>query len=222
MLSRLSFSTLVVFVTMVLTLLLATTSDAAKAKPKPTPKPTPSGAITLSQLTKAFAGKCPSKTTKEAITCKDALPYINSAIKKYGLKTKGQQAAYIATMAYESGYLIYDHNLVNKAQGTRSMLPAVSLRKFVDANKSVQKFWPQYPKGVDDNKIVDILIKNKLDFEPGAWWTVKGPGCTAGAAGLSSSKSSFTKWETTCIFGGADTVNARAAIFSTVYAAISK
>lgn len=71
--------------TLVITLLFAATGDAAKAAPKPKPKPTPkpaSGAVTLAQLTKAFAGNCPPKTTGEVITCKDALPYINAAIKK--------------------------------------------------------------------------------------------------------------------------------------------
>ena len=101
-------------------------------------------------------------------------------------------------------------------------MPATSLRVFVNANKSVQKFWPGFPAKVDNNKIVDVLIKNKLDFEPGAWWVINGPGCRSGAMGLSGIQSSFTKWETTCIYGGSDTVSARAAIFSTVYSAISK
>lgn len=70
--------------TLFITLFLAATVEAApKPTPKPTPKPKPaSGAVTLAQLTKAFAGNCPSKTTGEIITCKDALPYINAAIKK--------------------------------------------------------------------------------------------------------------------------------------------
>ncbi|KAF9168048.1 hypothetical protein DFQ26_001751 [Actinomortierella ambigua] len=143
-------------------------------------------------------------------------------MKKYKLTTKGQQAAYVANMAYEGGYLKYNHNLVNPSQGTRSIMPAVSLRIFVDANKSVQKFWKGYPKGVDNNKIVDVLIKKKVDFEPGAWWTRYGPGCAVVAKSLNGTVDSFIAWEKACINGGAETIPARAAIFKTVYAALSK
>ncbi|KAF9998990.1 hypothetical protein BGZ80_010694 [Entomortierella chlamydospora] len=198
---------LVAITFLVITLLLSHTADAA------------SGTITLSQLTKAFAGNCPKKTKGDAITCKDALPYINAAIKKYKLKTRGQRAAYIATMAYEGGYLKYNHNLNIHSQGTRSIMPAISLRTFVNANKSVQKYFPGFPN-INNDSIVDVLIKKHADFEPGAWWTVSGPGCAKVAAHLSSSKGSFVAWETGCINGGSETIAARAAIYKTVYAAI--
>ncbi|KAF9928946.1 hypothetical protein BGZ67_006644 [Mortierella alpina] len=219
MLKRIPFSALVVLITLAVTLLF---SNAVAAAPKPkAPKPkAPSGAINLGELTKAFAGHCPKKTTGDVITCKDALPYINAAIKKYNLKTRGQRAAYIANMAYEGAYLQYNHNLVNPSQGTRSIMPAVSLRTFVNANKSVQKFWPGFPKNVNDNTIVDVLIKRRADFEPGAWWTVAGPGCAQVASRLSGTQASFIQWEKTCINGGPETVAARAAIFKAVYAAI--
>ncbi|KAF9164440.1 hypothetical protein BGX21_002366 [Mortierella sp. AD011] len=198
---------LVAITFLVITLLLSHTADAA------------SGKVSLSQLTKAFAGNCPKKTKGEVISCKDALPYINAAIKKYKLKTRGQRAAYIATMAYEGGYLKYDHNLNIHSQGTRSIMPAISLRTFVNANKSVQKYFKGFPN-INNDSIVDVLIKKHADFEPGAWWTVSGPGCAKVAAHLSSSKSSFVAWETGCINGGSETIAARAAIYKIVYAAI--
>ncbi|KAF9410443.1 hypothetical protein BGZ94_001641 [Podila epigama] len=198
--------------------IISTTAAAPVSKPKPSQPTIPK--ITLKQLQKAFAGNCPAKTQGEVISCKDALPYINAAIKKYKLKTKGQRAAYIANMAYEGGYLKYNRNLVNKSQGTRSIMPAVSLRIFVDANRSVQKLWPRFPADVNNDLIVDVLIAKKLDFEPGAWWTVSGPNCPRTAAKLSSSQASFQAWQAACINGGADTVPARAAIYKTVYAAI--
>ena len=99
-------------------------------------------------------------------------------------------------------------------------MPATSLRVFVNANKSVQKFWPGFPAKVDNNKIVDVLIKKHADFEPGAWWAVSGPGCAKAASRLSSSQSSFLAWEQSCINGGF--VDARAAIYKTIYAAIAK
>ncbi|KAF8939789.1 hypothetical protein EDD21DRAFT_90684 [Dissophora ornata] len=241
---RISFMALVVLIALTITLLLAESAAAAKTtsskhSSKPTPKPSPkphksspkpakvthtpphkrSGAISIAQLTTAFAGNCPPQTTGDAITCKDALPFINAAISKYGLKTKGQQAAYIANMAYEGGYLKYDHNLVTHSQGTRSIMPATSLRIFVDNNPSIQKLFPGYPN-IDNNGIVDVLIQKKADFEPGAWWAVKGPGCAGAATGLSASQASFTTWEQSCINGGADTVSARAAIYQKVYASI--
>ncbi|KAF9435554.1 hypothetical protein BGZ76_006073 [Entomortierella beljakovae] len=217
MVKRISNLTLVVIFAIVVALLSVNVHSAPTPK-KPTPKP--KGAITLAQLTKAFAGNCPAKTAGDVITCKDALPYINAAIKKYKLKTRGQRAAYIANMAYEGGYLKYNHNLVNHSQGTRSIMPAVSLRIFVNANKSVQKFWPGFPAKVNDLTIVDVLIKKHADFEPGAWWTVSGPGCAKVAARLSASQASFVAWEKGCINGGAETVSARAAIYKTVYASI--
>ncbi|KAF9913783.1 hypothetical protein BX616_009584 [Lobosporangium transversale] len=218
---RSSFSVLMVLVAFIVTLFLSETVSSAPTK-KPTPKPKPArGLITLKQLTKAFAGNCPPKTVGDAITCKDALPYINAAIKKYKLKTKGQQAAYIANMAYEGGYLKYNHNLVNPTQGTRSIMPAVSLRIFVDANKPVQKLFPGYPN-INNDSIVGVLIKRKLDFEPGAWWTVAGPGCAKVAAGLRASEDSFVAWEKGCINGGLETIPDRARIYKAVYAAIAK
>ncbi|KAF9204221.1 hypothetical protein BGZ49_005563 [Haplosporangium sp. Z 27] len=156
----------------------------------------------------------------EVISCKDALPYINGAIKKYGLKTRGQRAAYIATMSFEGGYLKYDHNLISHSQGTRSIMPATSLRIFVDANKDIQSLWPNFPRGIDNNTIVDVLINAKVDFEPGAWWTVSGPRCSRLASRLSSSNSSFISWEATCINGGNSTIAERAAIYNATYTSI--
>ncbi|KAF9435071.1 hypothetical protein BGZ76_006949 [Entomortierella beljakovae] len=177
-------------------------------------------AVTLPQLTKAFAGNCPAQTTGEVITCEDALPFINAAIKKFNLRTRGQRAAYIANMAYEGAYLRYNHNLVHSSQGTRSIMPATSLKLFVDSNESVQGFWPDYPNKVDNETIVDVLIKNHADFEPGAWWTVYGPGCATSASKLLKSESSFVDWETSCINGGQDTIANRTVIYSDVYAAL--
>ncbi|KAG0035530.1 hypothetical protein BGZ81_006907 [Podila clonocystis] len=188
--------------------------------PVPKPKSKASTKLSLAQLQKAMAGNCPQATIGDAITCNDALPYINAAIKKYKLKSKGQRAAYLANMFYEGGHLKYNHNLVTKSQGTRSIMPAVSLRVFVDANPSVQKLWPGYPGSVVNDSIVDVLIKNKLDFEPGAWWALSGPNCAQTAAKLAGSQASFEAWEKACINGGLDTIADRAAIYKTVYAAI--
>ncbi|KAI1316319.1 hypothetical protein EDD11_010098 [Mortierella claussenii] len=176
--------------------------------------------ILPSEMEQAFAGNCPMETTSEVISCQDALPFINDSIQKYGLKTRGQRAAYIATMAYESAYLQYNHNIVTHSQGTRSILPASSLKVFVEANKDIQGLWPEYPKDVIESKIVDVLVAAKADFEPGAWWTVSGPACSGVASRLSDDKSSFVNWETTCINGGADTIEKRTTIYEAVYAAI--
>jgi len=47
-------------------------------------------------------------------------PYSSlSFVTRYNLKTKGQQAAYIANMAYEGGYLKYNHNLNTHSQGSK-------------------------------------------------------------------------------------------------------
>ncbi|KAF9914682.1 hypothetical protein BX616_007774 [Lobosporangium transversale] len=182
--------------------------------------PDTSIAVSIAHLQEAFAGNCPSETNDETITCEDALPYINQAIQKYGLRTRGQRAAYIANMAYEGAYLRYNYNIVIRSQGTRSILPAVSLRTFVDANKDVQDLWPDYPMNVNETEIADVLVKANLDFEPGAWWTVSGPGCSRVASRLSDSNSSFVAWETTCINGGADTIVDRLAIYRNVYNAL--
>ncbi|KAF9584573.1 hypothetical protein BGW38_005987 [Lunasporangiospora selenospora] len=176
--------------------------------------------VTLAQLERALGNDCPPTTTSEAITCQGALPYINAAIKKYGLKSRGQRAAYISNMAYESGNLKYNHNLVTKSQGTRSMLPAVSLKQFVEGNPDVQKLWPQYPTNVETDTIVDVLIQHKADFEPGAWWVISGPGCKESSTGLSKSPATFEHWERTCIFGGEDTIPDRIAKYKTTYDAI--
>jgi predicted GNAT family acetyltransferase len=49
-----------------------------------------------------------------------SLFFDTSETKRYNLKTKGQKAAYIANMAFEGGYLQYNHNLVNPSQGSKS------------------------------------------------------------------------------------------------------
>ncbi|KAF9940745.1 hypothetical protein BGZ67_006922 [Mortierella alpina] len=175
--------------------------------------------IKIAQLERAFAGHCPTQTVGEVITCSDALPFINEAIQRYNLQTRGQRAAYISNMAYEGAYLKYNRNLVNPSQGTRSIMPAVSLKVFVDSDKNVQNFWPSYPS-LNESGIVDVLIENKADFLPGAWWTVAGPGCSEVATRLSGSEESFVAWETACINGGQDTIPDRAAIYKTVYRSI--
>ncbi|KAF9967085.1 hypothetical protein BGZ70_000182 [Mortierella alpina] len=181
--------------------------------------------IKLVQLERAFAGHCPNQTIGEVVSCGEALPYINDAIgrlfslSRYGLKTRGQRAAYVSNMAYEGAYLKYNRNLVNPSQGTRSIMPAVSLKAFVDADSNVQLLWPTYPS-LNESAIVDVLIENKADFLPGAWWTVAGPGCSDVAARLSKSEKSFVDWEKGCINGGPETIPARLAIYKTVYHSI--
>ncbi|KAF9962769.1 hypothetical protein BGZ65_008054 [Modicella reniformis] len=208
----LRLSSMLLFTILAWCSLTTTTTAIAHSKDLPI-------SITLTQLEAAFAGHCPTITQGEVISCSDALPYINDAIYKYGLSTRGQRAAYIANMAYEGAYLKYNYNLVTRSQGTRSILPATSLKIFVDANESIQKFWPGYPY-VDVETIVDVLIQHKADFEPGAWWTVSGPRCAKVASRLSESLSSFITWEITCINGGEQTIKDRAEIYSTVYASI--
>ncbi|KAF9952966.1 hypothetical protein BGZ65_004943 [Modicella reniformis] len=224
MFRSLTFSALVALIALSISLLITETVIAQPTSPSPAPtnppkKPNNPG-ITINQLKKGFAGNCPtSAATPEIITCEDALPFINRAIKKYRLKTRGQKAAYVANMAFEGGYLKYNHNLQNPSQGTRSIMPAVSLRAFVNANKSVQKLWPGYPNNVNDSTIVDVLIKNKLDFEPGAWWTVSGPDCATVAKGLTGVDATFLVWEKTCIRGGEETIQDRLKIYTNVYKA---
>ncbi|KAF9149731.1 hypothetical protein BG015_008446 [Linnemannia schmuckeri] len=173
--------------------------------------------LTIDELKAAANGTCPPQTSGELISCEDALPYINDAINKYNLVTRGQRAAYIATMLFESGNLKYNHNLVHANQGTRSMLPQVSLEKFVSANADIQTLVATYPA---DTLLVDILINNHLDFSPGAWWTVSGPNCPNRAAALDGTINSFLQWEIDCINGGVETLVERAAVFGVVYQSI--
>jgi len=98
-------------------------------------------------------------------------------------------------------------------------MPAVSLKAFVEANSEVQLLWPNYPS-LNASTIADVLIENKADFLPGAWWTVAGPGCSEVAARLSKSAKSFVDWEKGCINGGPETIPARLAIYQTVYRSI--
>ncbi|KAF9280997.1 hypothetical protein BGZ88_011874 [Linnemannia elongata] len=186
------------------------------AAPVPTPTGTPT-LLTIDELKAAANGTCPPQTSGEVISCEDALPYINDAINKYNLATRGQRAAYIATMLYESGNLKYNHNLVNANQGTRSMLPQPSLETFVSANADIQTLVATYPA---DTLLVDILINNHLDFLPGAWWTVSGPNCPGRAAALDGTTSAFLQWEIDCINGGVETLAQRAAVFGVVYQSI--
>ncbi|KAF9570439.1 hypothetical protein EC968_001775 [Mortierella alpina] len=211
MLQGISTRTALVYLATALSLLLL---QATAVPVKPGPRQ-----IKIAQLERAFAGNCPSQTVGEVITCSDALPYINDAIQRYNLRTRGQRAAYISNMAYEGAYLKYNRNLVNPSQGTRSIMPAVSLKVFVDSNKDVQALWPSYPS-LNESAIVDVLIEYKADFMPGAWWTVAGPGCSEVATHLSGSNKSFVAWEKACINGGEDTIPARAAIYKTVYSSI--
>jgi len=97
------------------------------------------------------------------------------------------------------------------------MLPQVSLERFVSANADVQNLVATYPAGT---LIVDILINNHLDFEPGAWWTNNGPNCPERAAALDGTNATFLEWEAGCIGGGVETIPGRVALFNTVYQSI--
>ncbi|KAF9120849.1 hypothetical protein BGW39_011045 [Mortierella sp. 14UC] len=188
--------------------------SSASPLPPQTYEPT---LLTIDELKAAANGSCPTQTAGEHITCEDALPYINDAINKYKLVTRGQRAAYISTMLFESGYLKYNHNQNNSTQGTRSMLPQFNLERFVNANADVKKLVATYPAS---ELVVDILINNRLDFQPGAWWTVSGPGCPDHAAALDGTSNSFLLWEIECIGGGVETLDTRTAYFEVVYRSI--
>ncbi|KAK3808270.1 MAG: hypothetical protein J3Q66DRAFT_354391 [Benniella sp.] len=214
------------------------TTTAAPATPTPTGPPSPAAPksrtdITLDQLMKAFAGRCndpkdglpdPYTGKKEPISCQDALPFINKAMGKYNLTTKGQKAAYISNMAYEGDFLKYNHNLGNRTQGTRSIIPSFNLLKFVMARPEHKQL---FPNPINETMIADILIKNDLDFEPGAWWVKNGDGC-APVSKFPSRKNTtnaeadaaFQVWQKVCIRGGADTEANRLKIFQQVYLAI--
>ncbi|KAF9365428.1 hypothetical protein BGX34_010055 [Mortierella sp. NVP85] len=211
-----------------------TTADSATPTATGPPSATRRGRtdITLDQLVKAFAGRCndpkdgpidPITGKKEPISCQDALPFINKAMGKYKLRTKGQRAAYISNMAYEGEFLKYNHNLGNRSQGTRSIIPSFNLLKFVQARPEYGRL---FPNPIDETKIADILIKNNLDFEPGAWWVKNGDGCAAVSnfpgdnATNGEADAAFQQWQKVCIRGGIDTEAKRLAIFQQVYAAI--
>ncbi|KAG0283304.1 hypothetical protein BGZ96_012338 [Linnemannia gamsii] len=147
--------------------------------------------LTIDELKAAANGTCPPQTSGELISCEDALPYINDAINKYNLGTRGQRAAYVATMLFESGNL--------------------------SANPDIQTLVATYPA---DTLLVDILINKRLDFLPGAWWTVSGPNCPDRAAALDGTTNNFLQWEIDCINGGVETLAIRAAVFEIVYQSI--
>ncbi|KAF9089486.1 hypothetical protein BGX23_006640 [Mortierella sp. AD031] len=103
--------------------------------------------LTIEELRIITSSYCPVVTAGEAITCEDALPYINSAINKqisflavYNLDTKGKRSAYLASMLANSHILNYNHDIMADP-----------------------------PRGnTGGGYVVDILIRNHLDFEPGA------------------------------------------------------
>lgn len=103
----------------------------------------------------------------------------------------------------------------------RSIIPSFNLLKFVKASPEHGQL---FPNPIDETKIADTLIKNNLDFEPGAWWVRNGDGCGPVSKFPSGTNAdadaAFQQWQKVCIRGGADTEAKRLAIFQQVYAAI--
>jgi hypothetical protein len=96
----------------------------AQSSPIPQAPPAPSDAKVTPQLVVGAApGSSSCDGSSSCRTADQAAPFIQAAFDKYGFKTRGEQAAILALMAFESGDFKFDINMFPGRPGQGSMYP---------------------------------------------------------------------------------------------------
>jgi hypothetical protein len=193
--------------------------------------------LTLSQLNQIIdpCGKPNSAAVGENISCDNALRPIQSAFKRYNIRSPEARAMYLSTMSIESGNLTYvkNHWPGRPGQGTYSMMMPINLYTFVKDNKKIFESNPIYSLTIggeynDENNsskvaIINELIKPEFAFLPGAWWIERGAKIANGCSidmNASPSLEQATKFISSCI--GVEANEARLSAYTSALKVLKK
>ncbi|KAJ2090747.1 hypothetical protein IW138_002365 [Coemansia sp. RSA 986] len=157
------------------------TDSAAESNEKSSSAPGANAAtaITIDQLNKAIPDRVGDNScaTNVCATNPQALSSINKAIAKYEVTEKGEIAALIALMAYESGDWLYNYNVYpgRPGQGTRAMLMFNFIVEYAanlhpDSTKQILESGPMSDIIMDD--VLRLVLNNDDSFGAAFWYLI--------------------------------------------------
>ncbi|KAJ1977618.1 hypothetical protein H4R35_002223 [Dimargaris xerosporica] len=159
--------------------------------PSPSNSPTDGAMkVTLDQLKasmlKAAKTDC-SKATKHKEECRtldQALGPLNDSFAKYGLKARGQVAAVLSILDFESEGFQFSTNLVNKGQGTFAQLMYPHIKTYAQSIPELKAKLDeiaQTDSSLASDKSMDAVLKlvivDDYSFASAAWFLAQSPEC---------------------------------------------
>jgi len=149
-------------------------------------------------------------------TAAQAAPFIQAAFGKFGFKTKGEQAAILALMAFESGDFKFDVNVFpgRPGQGTRNMMTFPFIYKYALESPEVAGQVASIAPGLNPNMSFDqlnqtppnvmngiraLVLRDDLSFASAAWFlrTKCSPDIATGLA--TATAAAWSKYMTVCV-----------------------
>ncbi|KAL0956903.1 hypothetical protein HGRIS_003008 [Hohenbuehelia grisea] len=151
----------------------------------------------LLQISSSMAACDPSSATaSECRTAEQASPFVNEGFSTYNITTKGEKAAILSLMLFESGNFKFDINHFpgEPGQGTRNLMKFPGVYQYaVDTPETSAQALALVPDLNDPNnsnstknEVRALVLPDKLSFASGMWfYKASGPektGCTGDQA----------------------------------------
>ncbi|KAJ1973611.1 hypothetical protein H4R34_005015 [Dimargaris verticillata] len=161
------------------------------SNPSPSNPPTDGAMqVTLDQLKasmlKAAKTDCSTATKhkEECRTLDQALKPLNDAFTKYGLTTRGQVAAVLSILDFESEGFQFSTNLMNKGQGTFAQLMYPHIKTYAQSIPELKAKLDeiaQTDSTLESDESMDAVLKlvivDDYSFASAAWFLAKSPEC---------------------------------------------
>jgi LysM repeat protein len=130
------------------------------------------------------AASCAGSTEASCRTADQAAPFINQAFAKFGIDSKGEKAALLSLMAFETGGFVFDINKFpgRPGQGTRNLMMFPFILKYAFETPEVAPKVAQVAPGVTantdpnsvapdtQNAIRALVLGDDLSFASASWF----------------------------------------------------
>jgi len=184
----------------------------------PPPPPAGGSAVTAQQLLAVApnSAACGAGSPASCRTAAQAAPLINFGFDKFGIQSKGEKAALISLMAFETGGFVFDINMFpgRPGQGTRNLMLFPFILKYALETPEVAGQVDTIVPGLSENSAANVVngvppdkmnairalvLEDHLSFASAAWFlkTKCGPQFATNLA--SGTEASYEAYLTGCV-----------------------
>jgi len=149
-------------------------------------------------------------------TAQQAAPLITNGFNQFGISSKGEKAALLSLMAFETGGFVFDTNQAgNPGQGTRNLMQFNFVLKYVLETPSVAGQVGQIVPGLNENSPADVVnnvpadkknairalvLEDNLSFASAAWFLKTKCAPNFSSALASGTQAAYESYLTGCLF----------------------
>jgi len=195
---------------------LVTGGGAPPAKGAAPPPPVGGSAVTAQQLLAVAPNSASCSGPASCRTAAQAAPLINFGFDKFGIQSKGEKAALISIMAFETGGFVFDTNQFpgRPGQGTRNLMLFPFILKYALETPEVAGQVGQIVPGLTENSSADVVngvppdkmnairalvLEDHLSFASAAWFLKTKCGPQFAADLSSGTQASYEAYLTGCV-----------------------